>query len=1848
MKQKSRESRLSRLAWLTKFLSTLVILVCSISSVHAQLEGQAVTTSFFEDGYGNIMGGPVVRLINIHNPPYTGAHWEAPQESYVWNSSVLGQVFGIAISSKTNDIYVTASTSYEQFDYRNQPLAFGSAGSGGVYKLNPTTGAVQPITMTVPYNTSIVLNSKNMPNGTPTNPGPGLGNICYDEVHDKLFVSNFEDGKIYRIDAVTEIIDHIYDPVVSANYGGTTNPALLADNGTEGMVPAGDRVWGLAYNSKENRLYYGVWVKSIFDVDASKNNVIRSVKLDELGEIIPNTDKLEILIDNYYRNKSSAIVSDMSFSYVDGDIKLAIASKAMSGSYKSWAHMSKASLYKKSCGDSNWNFVRDYVVGANTSHSSLNGQNSGGGIDFGYTTFNPTATPQNTGDDERIWFSSDAMLNDPTVGGWLYGMHSSPTSGNNGINYINIGHFIDYDNGYLPLPGQSNPEYYEDKHQMGDVEIFRVKNTLPGDLALDAGEDKTICAGSSVRLGGEPTVSGGFGPISIEWSNDKGTFFSLLDNPYDSPTETTTYYVEATDGYGCLHHDEVIITVIGGTDQTICDGETVTLGGEGQKPPTVKERVEWYDEDGNLIGTGHTVSVTPTETSGYYWTYELEDGTKCSGKVKVTVYPNPTADAGEDKITCGDREVILGGANTASGGTPNYTYQWVTLIGTEDPTPSDVANPGVTSTITSTYEVTVTDAHGCSDKDDVNVVVRPKPIAYAGEDRTLCYGGSTQLGGPSLLNHSYYWDYWPSSPTQSIPDESNPTVTPTVTTLYTLFVLDDLTRCYTEDQVMVTVEQVLTIDAGKDRIICSGQLTQLGGVPTASGGTGPYIYNWNNSDVLNISNPFDDPVVNTLYHLEVTDANNCIGSDDVEVRVNDELIVDAGEDRFICLGASTVLGGSPVVLSGGSGVYTYEWYVLGNTILFSIEDNPSVNPVTSTIYEIFVTDQATGCTSTDQIHVVVYGRPSVSVSSDQEICEGESVWLNAYSSGSGNTYIWTPTDDLSCSECSNPEATPSSTTIYCVRVINSNGCSSEHINNCITVTVNPAPIADAGPDITSCIGTVSTIGGNATASGGTPGYLYNWSCTSSTSSNPPITAVTNSACNLIVTDSKGCTATDDMVMTVVGITEYVQDGGFVIGTEPEWRGQLDETHTNNTWFASAGGPDLFDKRRESCLPNPLPNVDVCGISPADINCIDIPCNHFGYQDHYTNPNAPVGRYAGLYFALKTSGKGYRLQNDPIDIDGSLSFIVEGIEQELAQPLVKGNTYCIDLMASLAEYGEVMDVLTADEAYFVVKLSKAKTLSGNMINVNSPVSGSYLPYTPSGGDLIFTGRITDKDLWQNVNYQFKANENYTHLIIESTHPQDLQARIESINENTPVQEIIDKLSIQSYMFIDDISIKETVCCSAGSTNVLADAGEDRAFCFNQQLGVVLGGDPTAQFGVAPYTYKWFKGSNTNSFSNLSNPFLWPNGPTTYTVKVTDALGATDTDVMNLYASSPNGNNIVPNFGFSSGPTPTGRDQIAYANSWEAATGTPDLFDKDVQFNCNPLPCEAREDVRIPTNYFGYQKDTTLVSEERYIGLWYFASEAMNELQYVNFNPSVQKILNLVPKDSRIVEGAQVQLSSPLKKGLIYRVICYASLAEKGEIDRGEVSNTLASTGDPLLADRIELSFKYGNGELSPLPYRATNNAVAKRVNVVEREKWQKIEFGFTPNEDSDYFVIETSGSFSGDEGYVYIDDVSIVEDCSVPFRRLQIESSEETVVKSNIKLFPNPTSGELNIQLTTDSEEPAFVQVYTIDAKLVSQKQAVDVTNNGITTINLSHLPQGIYYVELSQGEQVIRERIVVQ
>jgi len=100
-------------------------------------------------------------------------------------------------------------------------------------------------------------------------------------------------------------------------------------------------------------------------------------------------------------------------------------------------------------------------------------------------------------------------------------------------------------------------------------------------------------------------------------------------------------------------------------------------------------------------------------------------------------------------------------------------------------------------------------------------------------------------------------------------------------------------------------------------------------------------------------------------------------------------------------------------------------------------------------------------------------------------------------------------------------------------------------------------IVDAGSDVSIDVGNNTILGGSPTASGGTGNLTYLWTASvyldDETLPNPTAQPPGNLTFNVTVTDERGCTADDEIFVTVIGgtyLTEAEEDAVLKIYPNP--------------------------------------------------------------------------------------------------------------------------------------------------------------------------------------------------------------------------------------------------------------------------------------------------------------------------------------------------------------------------------------------------------------------------------------------------------------------------------------------------------------------------------------------------------------------------------------------------------------------------------------------------------------------------------------------------------------------------
>jgi hypothetical protein len=391
----------------------------------------------------------------------------------------------------------------------------------------------------------------------------------------------------------------------------------------------------------------------------------------------------------------------------------------------------------------------------------------------------------------------------------------------------------------------------------------------------------------------------------------------------------------------------------------------------------------------------------------------------------------------------------------------------------------------------------------------------PIPVANAGSNVSICFGGSVQLSGGTGLIYS-----WAPATGLSSTTIANPIASPTVTTQYTLTVSDGSES--STSTVLVTVNPLPTITFTSNPVgfgICPGGQTTL----TASGAN---TYSWSPATSLNTNTGatvIASPTVATTYSVVGTNTNSCVNTQTVAVTINPlpTITVSSNPSNFaICSSGQATLT--------ASGANTYAWSPnsgLNSTTGATVTANPSV----TTGYTVIGTG-SNNCVNTQTLTLTVNPNPVLTVSGSPgfTICKNLTTTLTA---SGANSYAWSPATNLSSSNTAIVIASPTVSTNYTVSGT-TGSCSS---NTIVPIIVVSPLLANAGGPALMVVGSTSvTLGGNPSASGGTQPYNYTWTPNQFLSSNTianPVASPTNTLTYILnVRDVNGCLASDTVAV----------------------------------------------------------------------------------------------------------------------------------------------------------------------------------------------------------------------------------------------------------------------------------------------------------------------------------------------------------------------------------------------------------------------------------------------------------------------------------------------------------------------------------------------------------------------------------------------------------------------------------------------------------------------------------------------------------------------------------------------
>jgi len=318
--------------------------------------------------------------------------------------------------------------------------------------------------------------------------------------------------------------------------------------------------------------------------------------------------------------------------------------------------------------------------------------------------------------------------------------------------------------------------------------------------------------------------------------------------------------------------------------------------------------------------------------------------------------------------------------------------------------------------------------------------------ALVASSPSICQGDSDTLTLFPTGGISPYTFFWNNGLSQA----QFHTVSPTTTTTYTAYVVDAANCSSNTEQVTITVNPNPQISTSADTTICEGSSLNIS--CSASTGTPPYTYSWNNSLPDSAGHTLT-PTTTTTYSVSVIDSEGCLSSvDSITIGVNSSPIIDLSAmviDSSTCGNNDGSITGINIASTGN---HTIEWMDDNSNIVGSAI---GLTNVASGNYTLTVVNAAGCSSSSGTLSISDAGGPSLSVSPDTAICENDSTTITAIAT-SGTlpyTYFWSN----SLPDTNSNVVSPLQTTTYSVLVTDNAGCQSGM--DSVNVKVNALPLA---------------------------------------------------------------------------------------------------------------------------------------------------------------------------------------------------------------------------------------------------------------------------------------------------------------------------------------------------------------------------------------------------------------------------------------------------------------------------------------------------------------------------------------------------------------------------------------------------------------------------------------------------------------------------------------------------------------------------------------------------------------------------------------------------------------------
>ncbi len=667
-------------------------------------------------------------------------------------------------------------------------------------------------------------------------------------------------------------------------------------------------------------------------------------------------------------------------------------------------------------------------------------------------------------------------------------------------------------NGYIFVTGQVGTCTAKDS-------VYAVEIDPKIDIIVDG--STTICEGKSLKLTAvNNTKNQGF-----SWFPPLGLSSTKLTNITAAPLVTTKYYAQINLS-GCIVRDSVTIQVdpfdfpvIFNDTVKLCETYPVQLA---QSLFFGTTQYQWtpalYLSDPTFSGA----IATPEQDILYTLIATSQNGF-CADTATVFVdvieadvdILNEGIEKDTFKLCLGD-SLLLNTSQNPELGSIDWSPKNSTIV--------IIGKTAIVKPTQSGWYVSKLTTSQCVVYDSVYVQVDSLPLnmTISPMDTTVCQGSivvlkSTTYEQGNFPNLIFNWE--PTFDARTPDSLYNIVIEANASYIYQRIAVSGACVQIDTSNVTVIPTNLLTV-VPQNPQICPG-----GSIELTASGPGAVEYTWDPATGLNTAS---GPVVIATLNVSTTftvsaEVEGCPVQGSVTVNVPGLPNINFPNDNILCLGESIVLNSNP------DPNWIYSWVSTDPAFGTSTDPTPSASPLTAATYYVTITN-ALGCVAGYEFFVNVVPVPTLTVTDDITICDGNSVSLFAVSNNTG-LYTWS-----TGSNSGEITVAPNTTTEYTVSFVDGNGCGAK--TDTVKVTVVPIPLVTiiATPD-TLDISQGSTVTLQAVLTNPSVNVTYQWfyQGQSMNLTTPSITVKpleSTSVYLVIATDPNGCKSTFEIVFQV--------------------------------------------------------------------------------------------------------------------------------------------------------------------------------------------------------------------------------------------------------------------------------------------------------------------------------------------------------------------------------------------------------------------------------------------------------------------------------------------------------------------------------------------------------------------------------------------------------------------------------------------------------------------------------------------------------------------------------------------